>query len=61
MNINITRETADHLFRPPDTETGSNAEKLQALRQRLQLRKREQRSLERKVRQETRARRSCLS
>lgn len=54
MNIEITCREADHLFRPPDTETGSNAEKLQDLRKRLQLRKRERRSSQRQVRHEKR-------
>lgn len=48
------RRKAANLFRPPDVEAGSNADKLQALRQRLQLRQREQRLSERQTRQERR-------
>lgn len=51
------RRKADNLFRPPDAEAGSNADKLQALRQRLQRRQREQRLCERQTRQEKRTER----
>lgn len=61
MTIDVTRHAAESLFRSPDADTGSNAEKLLNLRKRLQLRKRELRLTERSARQDGRVaqRRSC--
>lgn len=61
MHIDINRRAANNLFRPQEAEAGPNTEKLQALRQRLQLRKRELRVSERQDRQEKRAGRASLS
>ncbi|MCX8999606.1 hypothetical protein NOF55_21095 [Rhizobiaceae bacterium BDR2-2] len=44
------RRAVEDLFRVPDADRGSNAEKLQNLRKRLQLRKRELRVEERQQR-----------
>ena len=51
MKSVITRQAAQNLFRPPDAEKGSNTDKLQDLRKRLQLRTRELRHTERQQRQ----------
>ena len=54
--INHTpRQSAEKLFRVPLTEAGSNAEKLLNLRKGMQLRKRELRGTERKIRNAARA------
>lgn len=48
------KRAAEDLFRAPQPEKDSDAEKLQDLRKRMQLRQREQRQDERRERQKTR-------
>ncbi|MBB3441370.1 MULTISPECIES: hypothetical protein [unclassified Rhizobium] len=49
------KRAAEHLFRPPQPDKASDAEKLQDVRRRLRLRQRETRQDERRQRQKTRA------